>query len=260
MALREGITPIIAYVLDWETGGLSCNECGVTQLSVHAVRLNDFERLGTFMRYIIPYNKRTDKGTAKSKKTLKSKYDDGTTDQLMEYGTEALAVQGATMDMLYEKGIPLDQMVSEWLEWMDKMSEGCGKRATAPLLVGQNIPFDEGFMSQVMEYTGTTAEFKKRFRGNVDFWGNWHPTMVDTIVLGQMAMCHIPDITTYKLEIMAERLGINLVDAHDADADVEATESIFAVLGNRMRADNGAFTGADLKEVEKDKLRKHFKI
>lgn len=257
--LQQDVTPIIGYVLDWETGGLDCVNCGVTQLSVHAVRLNDFEKLGTFMRYILPYHKRTDIDATAKKKKLKSKYDDGESTQWMEYSDEALAVQGVTMDILREKGIPLNDMVDQWIEWMDSITPpGSGRSGTAPILIGQNIPFDEGFMSQVIEYTGKLSDFKKRFRGKEDFYGHWHPIMLDTIVIAQMALCHTP-VDSYKLELICGMLGIELVDAHDADADVEATEAVVAVIGNRMRSE-GNYSGSDLPASKKEKTRQHFKI
>lgn len=260
--LAEGLTPIIIYILDWETGGLDCNKCGVTQISVHALRLNDFEPLGKFMRYILPYNRHTDTGNVKPKKTLKSKFDDGVSAQLMEYSDEALAVQGITMEALYQKGIPLEDMVKELLEWMDTITPPAATtrgNSSQPILLGQNIIFDEGFLSQVMEYTKTTNEFKKRMRGKEDFYGHWHPIMLDTITLAQCACCHEP-VSSYKLELICEKLGIDLVDAHDADADVEATESVFTVLANRMRSEGGNYSGADLPDKQADKTRRHFKI
>lgn len=256
----ETCKPILAFVLDWETGGLECAECGVTQISVHAVRLDTFEQIGKFMRYILPYTRRTDKGKAKTKKVLKNKYDDGTTDTLMTYTQVALDVQGITMDILKQKGIALDEMVDQLLEWMDSMlANGDISKSRLPVLVGQNIAFDEGFLCQVMEYTGKTDEFKKRMRGTVDFWGNWHPTMLDTIILGQLALSNNPEVSSYKLEILCEFLGIDLVDAHDADADVEATEDVMRVLGNRMRAEDGNLSGS-AQSKQDQKTRKHFKI
>ena len=256
----ETYKPILVFVLDWETGGLSPTECGVTQISMHAVRLDTFDLVGKFMRYILPYNRRTDKGKVKSKKNLKNKYDDGTTDTLMTYTQEALDVQGMTLDLLRQKGIALDEMVAQLIEWIDKMMEEADTtRGRLPILVGQNIIFDEGFLCQVAEYTGTTAEFKKRFRGIPDFWGNWHPVMLDTIVLGQLALANNPEVPSYKLEILCEFLGIDLVDAHDADADVEATADVMRVLGNRMRAENGDILGSERSKQEQ-KTRKHFKI
>jgi DNA polymerase III alpha subunit (gram-positive type) len=83
---------------------------------------------------------------------------------------------------------------------------------------------------------------------------------LDTIVLGQLAMCHLPNMNSYKLEIMCERLGIELDDAHDADADVSATTNIVSVLTQRLRSVGGSITGDTLAISKSDKTRKHFKI
>ncbi len=94
----------------------------------------------------------------------------------------------------------------------------------------------------------------------MDFYGHWHPLVLDTIILGQLALCHQPDISTYKLEIMSERLGIELDDAHDADADVTATTNVVAILTQRMRSVGGEIEGGELKIAKTEKSRKHFKI
>ena len=49
------------------------------------------------------------------------------------------------------------------------------------------------------------------------------------------------------------------MDAHDADADVEATEDVMRVLGNRMRAEDGNLSGS-AQSKQDQKTRKHFKI
>ena len=69
-------------------------------------------------------------------------------------------------------------------------------------------------------------------------------------------------ITTWKLEAMAERLGIDLDDAHDADADVTATREIVRVLTARMReqSSGGGNAVGSLSAEKKEKLRDHFKI
>lgn len=129
-----------------------------------------------------------------------------------------------------------------------------------PFLIGQHIAFDEGFLCQMMEYAGLMNELKKVLRGDEDFYGNWHPLYVDTIVLGQLALCHLPEVNSYKLEIMCENLGIELGDAHDADADVSATTNVAAVLTQRMRSIGGEYDGENLAISKAEKSRKHFKI
>ena len=112
----------------------------------------------------------------------------------------------------------------------------------------------------MMEYAGIMNDVKKVLRGQEDFYGNWHPLCLDTIIMGQLALCHQPNVSSYKLEIMCENLGIELDDAHDADADVSATTNVAAVLTQRMRSVGGEYEGDDLAISKAEKSRKHFKI
>ena len=76
-------------------------------------------------------------------------------------------------------------------------------------------------------------------RGETDFYGHFQPWYIDTIVLGQLALSQLDGMSSYKLEIMAEKVGIELDDAHDADADVTATTNVAMVCSQRMRNASG---------------------
>lgn len=65
---------IVAFTLDFETGGLNCQDCACTQIAIHAVRIDTFETIDRYVRYIAPYNQQQDKGTTK-RKILKTKYE-----------------------------------------------------------------------------------------------------------------------------------------------------------------------------------------
>lgn len=127
-------------------------------------------------------------------------------------------------------------------------------------MTGQNPLFDKGFMQQIMLYTGLWPEYTKLVRGAKDFWGNFQPAQLDTIMLSQLAFDDDKSIGTWKLEAMAEKLGIELDDAHDADADVTATRDIIRALAARMRRQGGSEGVGSLSEEKKEKLRDYFKI
>ena len=60
---------------------------------------------------------------------------------------------------------------------------------------------------------------------------------------------------------MAERFGIDLEDAHDADADVTATREILRIVTSRMREQStGGNAIGGLATEKQEKLRDHFKI
>ena len=46
MATPNNEKPIIvAFTLDFETGGLDCQDCACTQIAIHAVRIDTFETI-----------------------------------------------------------------------------------------------------------------------------------------------------------------------------------------------------------------------
>lgn len=249
---------VTAIVYDFETGGLDCTRCAATQISLHAVRLDTFEVMEKYSAYIYPYNKRADIGKPK-KKVLKNKYDDDSS-ELMDYDAKALEFTQITMDMLYSMGKPLEDVCRDILDFIQRNTLPV-VASNKPFMVGQNPLFDNGFMQQIMLYTGLYPEFCKLVRGQKDFWGNFQATHLDTILLSQLTFDNDKSVTTWKLEAMAERLGIDLDDAHDADADVTATREIVRVLTQRMRSQTDGDTSVGSLAMErKEKLRDHFKI
>lgn len=247
---------ITAIVYDFETGGLDCTRCAATQISLHAVRLDTFEVMEKYTSYISPYNRREDIGKPK-RKTLKSKYDVEDT-ELMDYEKVALDYSGITMDMLKSLGKPIDVVCAEICDFIQRNTFPV-VASNKPFMVGQNPLFDKGFMQQIMLYSGQWPNFCKLVRGAKDFWGNFQPAQLDTIILSQLTFDNDKSVTTWKLENMAERLGIDLDDAHDADADVTATREIVRVLTSRMRNEGAGVVGSLVAE-KKEKLRDHFKI
>ena len=250
---------LVAFTLDFETGGLTCQTSACTQIAIHATRLDKFERLGSFVRYIYPYGQREIKGITPKRKVLKSKYAIPE-EKPMGYEAKALNYSAITMDTLYNMGEDITKVAEGVISFMKEYTPAKTPRNLRPFLVGQNIGFDVGFLQQMMAYAGLTGELAKCLRGAVDFYGNFQPLILDTIVLGQLALCHLPNVDSYKLEILCEKLGLELDDAHDADADVSATTNIVSVLTQRMRCADGGTGEGKLTLSKTEKSRKHFKI
>lgn len=246
----------IAIVLDFETGGLDCRDCACTQIAMQAVRMDSWEVLGSYQKYITPYNKLDIGGTPK-RKVLKSRHaiEQEAEGVLMKYEKEALTYTAITMETLNLMGFDIKEIAAEVIEFVQKHTLSKGAQCK-PILIGQNITFDIGFLQQMMAYAGLMKEFEKSFAGTTDFYGNFQPHYIDTIDLGRMAFCNRTDVTSYKLEILAERFGILLDDAHDAGADVTATLNIAAVCASRLRQE-----GAEgFVMAKQEKRRTHFKI
>ena len=251
---------ITAFVIDFETGGLDCKKCAATQISAHAIRLDTFEVIGVFNKYIYPYQRRDDLGKPK-RKVLRNKYDveEEAKQNTLEYGKVALEYSAITMEMLYEKGEDI-QVVCESLIEFFKQHTFTTSRKLKPIFVGQNILFDLGFLQQIMTYTDLWKEIAKIFRGSEDFMGNFQPYYVDTILFSQLAFCHKDGVNSWSLSNLCEMLGIELDDAHDADADVTATREVLRLLTVRSRNEDVEEESGSTVVTKKVKTREHFKI
>ena len=265
MAQSKDNTPyIVGLILDFETGGvpkkdLPVSQIGITQIALHAVRLDTFEKIGSLVKYVHPYQQKEIKAITPKRKTLKNKYD--MPPQIdMVYDEKALEFTAITMDMLREQGLEIQDLAEEILKFIESVTVPKMPKNMKPIIIGQNITFDEGFLIQLFEFTGLLSELTKLVRGWVDFYGHWHPQMIDTIHLGQLALCHNPNVTSYSLGILCENLGVELDDAHDADADVTATTNVAAILTQRMRDTNGSHNNGGVFINKVEKSRKHFKI
>ena len=259
---ETSLVPVM-LVLDTETGGLNNKECAVCSVSIHAVRLDTFERFDSINIFIQPYNRKADIGKPKKKK-LKTKYEiedeKEAAEELMTYSDGAFKVHGLTLDFLRENGVPYDEAAQMIVDFCKK-ARISSARDGQPFIVGQNILYDIGMIQQLLEYAGLRKEFCKCVKGNEDFHGEFQPLILDTLTLAYMGLCN-SGLTNYKLGTLAEKLGIELDDAHDADADVTATEEIVRTFTIRMRNASGGGDegGSGLVENKKEKKREHFKI
>ena len=174
----------------------------------------------------------------------------------MKYEQTALEYSGITMDLLRSQGADIRKIAEEVIAFAARNTL-CGGKQCRPVLIGQNIAFDVGFLQQRMNYAGLMAEFEKTFAGTKDYYGNFQPHYIDTLHIGRLAFAADAEVSSYKLELIAARLGVELDDAHDAAADVTATLDILGVYTSRLRNTEG--TAGDMIQ-KKEKTRKYFKI
>ncbi|WP_462353933.1 3'-5' exonuclease [Alistipes timonensis] len=242
-------------VLDFETGGLDCTTSACTQIALQAVRLDTWQLLDRYARYIAPYN-REPLGGGPRRKVLHTRREQALILEAepMRYEQTALDITGITMEQLRREGEDLKKIAAEVLAFAGRNTLTKGPQYK-PVLIGQNIPFDIGFLQQMMAYAGLTTQFAQAFAGTTDFFGNFQPRYIDTLDLGHMAFAGDSSVGSYKLELIAERLGVELADAHDADADVTATREVAALYAARLGCANGA-----VNAQEAEKTRTHFKI
>lgn len=241
--------------LDFETGGLECQDCACTQIALQAIRLDTWETLERYVAYLSPYC-RKETGAAK-RKVLRTRQEQKQEEnsELMKYDAAALNYSGITMEQLYAQGVDLKAVATSTLDLARRNTLSKGQQCK-PILIGQNIPFDIGFLQQLMNYAGLVSDFEKTFAGTKDYYGNFQPYYIDTLFLGRLAFAHDPEVTSYKLELMAARLGVELDDAHDAAADVTATLDVTGAYAGRLRNAEGGRISTEKQE----RTRTYFKI
>ena len=242
-----------AIGLDFETGGLDPVRCACTQIALEAIRLDTLEVFDRYAAFIAQYCKQ-ELGAAR-RKVLRSKHELAQPTERMDYEPRALEYSGITMERLEAQGVDLKEVAGAVLRFAERATLSKGTQCK-PVLIGQNITFDIGFLTQLMSYAGLTKEYEKTFAGKTDFYGNFQPLYLETILLARLALAADTGVTSYKLELVAERLGIELDDAPDAGADVAATREIVRVCAARMRNSECAVT----ETAPKEKTRNHFLI
>lgn len=241
--------------LDFETGGLDCRDCACTQIALQAIRLDTWETLERYVAYLSPYCKKETE--AAKRKVLRTRQEQKQEEkgELMKYETAALNYSGITMEQLYAQGVDLKAVAVSTLDFAKRNTLSKGQQCK-PLLIGQNIPFDIGFLQQLMNYAGLVSDFEKVFAGTKDYYGNFQPYYTDTLFLGRLAFAHDPEVTSYKLELIAARLNVELDDAHDAAADVTATLDVAGAYAGRLRNAEGGRISTEKQE----RTRTYFKI
>jgi DNA polymerase III epsilon subunit-like protein len=257
MTTQQDLKLFTAIGLDFETGGLDCRKNGCTQIALQAVRLDTWKLIDRYTTYIAPYYRR-ETGDKTARRVLKTHREmerekEGVP---MEYEQAALTYSGITMDTLINRGIDVRKAAEDILSFASRNTLTKSAQCK-PVLIGHNITFDIGFLQQVMNYAGRAGEFEKAFAGHPDFYGHFQPHYIDTIQLAKLLFAGERPVTSYKLELIAAHLGLELDDAHNADADVTTTLDIVRLCSLRLRNQSG---GGETGIVKKEKTRAHFKI
>lgn len=113
----------------------------------------------------------------------------------MKYEQTALEYSGITMDLLRSQGADIRKIAEEVIAFAARNTL-CGGKQCRPVLIGQNIAFDVGFLQQMMNYAGLMAEFEKTFAGTKDYYGNFQPHYIDTLHIGRLAFAADAEVSS----------------------------------------------------------------
>ena len=241
-----------AIGLDFETGGLDARQCGATQVALEAVRLDTWQPIGRYKSYIAPYDRPAEESRRKVLRTRRELFAPPTPVP-MRYDDTAMRYSGISLDMLQARGADVVRVATDILDFARRHTLGAGPQFR-PVLIGQNIPFDIAFLQQIMHRANLISDFEKVFAGTRDYYGNFQPHYIDSLDLARMAFAADASVTSYKLEAVARKLGVELAEAHDAEADIAATLDIVRLCACRIRRQE------DFEAVQRQKTRPHFLI
>lgn len=215
---------------DVETGGLDCKKCAVTEVAMVAIKGDTLEKIDLVSTFIKPYG-----------------------DYI--YEPEALKYSGISTEDI-ESGGDVKEVVNEIISLFEKCNLYPRNKGSKPVLIAHNSAFDKGFLCQIFNYAGKMKELERLTYGNVDFWGNYQPEMMDSVLLSKMMWGNDEDMVNFKLGTCIAKAGLELNDAHKAINDTIAMKDMVVGFINKMRS-----KGDTIGEViEKESFRKHFQM
>lgn len=222
MASRNNIV-----CLDFETGGFDCLKQPITQIGMRSIRLEDFSTINTYSTYVCGYGD-------------------------LEYTQDALNATGITMEMI-DGGITIEQAVKDMTAFFKEANTG-NHISKNPVLLGHNVCFDISFLQYAFNYCKKIDILKKVVQCKPDGFGNPYPLYHDTMLESRRMWGGDVTMPKFRLGDCCTKAGIELVDAHDAMNDVNATAELFIWLSNRMRAKSENV----VEKVEEEQFRPKF--
>lgn len=179
-------------VFDCETGGLKCEENPILEIALVTLDTN-LKEIDRYETYVKPY--------------------DG-----LEVTKGALQANGIKLRDVEENGISKKEFIKNMITYFKK-AKGGNHPSMKPVVVGHNIPFDIGFMTQL---------FKDE---KIPFSDYIADVFIDTMGDAKRAW---PKISSINLGKCCEEAGIELVNAHRAMPDVLATADLFRYFTKKL--------------------------
>jgi DNA polymerase III epsilon subunit-like protein len=206
-------------VFDFETGGLDKKE-GLHSQKYPITEFAGIAINGVTLEEILRYD------------DLVKPYDNS-----LIYDPIAAQLTGITRELCEKDGIPLRKLVENICQLAEEANIHKSKIAR-PVLVAHNGAFDKQFFQDIFRRAEVDAS--KFVDGDKDHYGNFQPTVLDTIDFAKMLWADITETTTkFNLAACCERAGIDLVDGHRAMNDVIPLADFVRYVITRIRSGSG---------------------
>lgn len=229
--MNDKITQIIC--IDFETGGFDAAKNPATEVGLISFRNDTFDEISRYESYIKPYDKESG----------------------LTYTQKALDFTGLSLDKLEKEGQKYTKVVNDLIKEFKKANTS-SQKSKKPILLGHNVAFDIPFLMQIFDLAG--KDLSEYLDGKVDNKGRFIPGYFDTMWDARRRWPELKkEIKNHKLETVTEKLGIQLENAHEALADVEATMEIYKYFTKSLRNSQGF---SNFASEDKEKTREKYQF
>lgn len=189
-------------LLDFETGGLDCEENPITEVALVVLDSFTFKELDRFETYVKPYNN-------------------------LKIGQKALEVTGIKLSDI-NKGMDIKSVVSAIIILCQKHTPKGDKGRNRPIIAGHKISFDINFMKYAFKFVGKKME---------DYWSSDGEEIdrLDTLVMSRHTWKEESEESSFSLKACLKRIGESISGAHKAINDVKANIKLLQFLLTGMR-------------------------
>lgn len=193
-------------VFDCETGGLDETKNPITQFACVILDAHTLKEIDRWETYVQPYADLT---------------------------IEKAAIEGTMVKMSdVNRGMEVKAFVRSMTTFWEKYRTKAKNREMGRLVpVGYNVQFDIRFLNFALSWCN---------KPDITEW--MFPNAIDTFALAKMAW-NVTGTEKLNLGACCERAKINLVNAHGAMNDVEATADLLRYFVKKMRSKRGGNTG-----------------
>lgn len=197
-------------VFDFETGGFSPTKNPAVEFAGIWIDPVEFKEICRYESIIKPF------------------------DPKLEITEGALKANGLTRDQI-NSGEDLNVVVDNIIKFSEMANKG-RKAGKKTFLVGQNVLFDIGFLQQIFKYA--KKDISKYFECKEDFFKNQIPASLDTLLMGRTKHASDDLKVKFGLRDLCIYENIDLINAHRAMNDVEATTDLFLQFMQGVRSGN----------------------
>jgi len=136
------------------------------------------------------------------------------------YQYEALDITGTTIEKLEKSGQDIKVVVNQIIELFEETKSGSSFHKF--ILAGHNVVYDIPFLQYAFKLC--KKDLSKWIQGYYDAYGNYQFVFIDSQFLSRLKS--VDEDEKHKLEIVANREGFEINDAHDALNDTLVTAEI----------------------------------